>query len=57
MPEYQDEVKHKLNDVTGVVIATYYVGNIEYFDVRADDIIYYATPAANWETTSKEEDR
>lgn len=51
MADYQDTVKHKLNDVVGVVIATYELNNIPYFDVRVDEGIYYKTIAANWETT------
>jgi len=49
-PEYQDEVKHKKNDMVGVVIAKYVEGNVIYLDVRGyDDRIYYRTPMSNWE--------
>lgn len=52
MADYQDEVKHKLNDIVGTVIATYELDGRQYFDVRVDEQrIYYKTIAANWETT------
>ena len=53
LPDYQDEVKHINNEATGVVIAVYERNSIRYFDVRADDHIYYETPAENWLVTSK----
>lgn len=52
-PEFQDEVKHKLCDIAGTVIAVY-PGGIEtnYLDVRGtDNEIYYKTPANNWVVT------
>ena len=51
MVDYQDEVKHTLNDVVGTVIAMYEINGISYLDVRVDEGIYYQTLAANWETT------
>jgi hypothetical protein len=48
IPKYQDEVKHKLNETSGIVIAVYEKNGIKYFDVRADNRIYYATLAENW---------
>jgi len=53
LPDYQDEVKHINNEATGVVIAVYEINSIRYFDVRADDHIYYETPAENWTLVSK----
>lgn len=50
IPDYQDEVKHKITDVTGVVIAIYEIDGIIYFDVRDNDTIHYQTPANNWIT-------
>jgi len=51
-PELRDEVKHKNNDTTGIVITKYpggeNLGNL--LDVRGvNEKIYYATPAENWE--------
>ena len=46
-PDFQDEVKHKGGTI-GTVIATYTLRGVPYLDVRADDRIYYKTPAANW---------
>jgi len=53
LPDYQDEVKHTKNETTGVVIAVYEKNGIRYFDVRADDHVYYKTPAENWTVISK----
>lgn len=56
-PQYQDEVKHKLNDTTGVVIATYFDSG-ERLDVRSSNgKVYYGTAASNWEVVRTEEDR
>ena len=52
LPYYQDEVKHIDNETTGIVIAVYEKNGIKYFDVRADDRIYYETPAKNWKLVS-----
>lgn len=55
-----DEVKHKLNDTYGKVLAVYPMvlgSTTMYLDVRStEDKIYYTTPAANWETTIPAED-
>lgn len=48
IPKFQDEVKHKLNDITGVVVAVYEKEGIKYFDVRVDYRMYYETIASNW---------
>jgi archaeosine-15-forming tRNA-guanine transglycosylase len=56
IPDFQDEVKHKLNDTTGVVIAIYEKDGKTYLDVRADDRIYYETPRENWVVTAKNEE-
>lgn len=58
LPNYQDTVKHKTSaiPVVGVVIAKYPWNNQQYLDVRADDRIYWATPAENWETIQTEEE-
>lgn len=52
-PELRDEVKHKMADMTGIVIAKWpSCANPEedLLDVRgANDKIYYSTPAKNWE--------
>lgn len=50
MAEYQDEVKHINEDVTGIVIADYTIKGTRYFDIRIDDHIKYGTPATNWIT-------
>lgn len=51
IPDFQDEVKHKLNDTVGTVIAVYTLSGSRYLDVRVDRRIYYMTPAANWTVT------
>lgn len=57
-PGYQDYVKNKHNDMTGIVIAKYVVNRETYLDVRGfDDRIYYGTRAKNWTTVSTEEER
>lgn len=49
-PELRDEVKHKNNDMTGVVISKYPIGEAIMLDVRGyNDKIYYGTPAKLWE--------
>lgn len=56
-PKYQDEVRHKLNDTTGTVIAKYFYGKAAYIDVRrTDGKIQYNTKAENWVVTKKAED-
>ena len=66
IPEFQDEVKHKTSDMTGVVIAKYSAPNMTvpgypqtwFLDVRgANEKIYYQTPAENWETVRTEGER
>ena len=55
--EYYDHVKHKNNDMTGVVIAIYQRDDVTVFDVKGDDEkIYYKTPAANWTFVKEEHD-
>lgn len=58
LPEFQDEVKHKTADMTGVVIAKYprpnmtVPGNPQLWALdirRADEVIEYNSPAENWE--------
>lgn len=60
VPEVGDEVKHKLNDTYGKVIAKYpevYNPTVIRLDVRSsEDRIHYNTPAANWVTTMAVED-
>jgi len=51
MADFQDEVRHVSGEAFGTVIAVYEKNGVRYFDVRADDHIYYETPAANWITT------
>lgn len=52
LANYRDEVKHMLNDTTGVVIAKYVEGGKTYLDVRStDDHIHERTPAENWTVT------
>jgi len=51
-PDYQDEVKHKTNGITGMVIAIYKKNGITYLDVRDNDRIYYETPITNWQTVA-----
>jgi len=53
LPDYQDEVKHINNEAAGIVIAVYEINSVRYFDVRANNRIYYKTPAANWTLVSK----
>ena len=54
-PALRDEVKHKVSDMSGIVISKYPKklpdGKIEPFlDVRGhNEKIYYDTPAKNWE--------
>ena len=56
-PNYQDRVKHKYVDASGVVIAKYEKHDETYFDVRSDnDRIWYGTMAKNWETIQTEEE-
>ncbi len=56
-PEYQDEVKHALTEVTGVVIAKYLFAGETFFDIRGSEgKIYYHTHAKKWMTTRKAED-
>ena len=51
-PEYQDVVKSKTSDISGIVIAKYTIEGKNFLDVRgSDDKIYYQTLAGNWETT------
>ena len=56
-PEFQDAVKHRSREATGVVIAkydSYFKGHkTALVDVRDDNgrRIYWASPAQNWETT------
>lgn len=57
MADFQDEVKHTESGYVGIVIATYTIDEVAYFDVRIDDNhIEYKTPAAFWETTVLAED-
>ena len=61
MPErviqIRDEVKHKHNDVSGIVISKYLIGSELLLDVRSDDDkIYYCTPIKNWSTVRAVED-
>ena len=53
LPGYQDEVKNKNNEFSGVVIAVYEISGIKYFDVRVDERIFYETRAENWVLVSK----
>lgn len=50
-PDFMDIVKHKFNDVSGTVIATYTINSIPYLDVRSEDDsrVYWQTPTANWD--------
>lgn len=50
-PNFQDVVKHKIADVSGVVIAKYPAGNDQFLDVQDDEVnkVYWGTPAKNWE--------
>jgi hypothetical protein len=49
-PELQDEVKHRNNDMSGIVIAKYLMNNKQHLDVRrADEKIQYGSPVENWE--------
>ena len=64
IPEYQDDVRSKINEASGRVIAVYDLPDKEgimqtYFDVeKADeDGVWYKTLATNWETTSTEKER
>lgn len=53
-PDMADEVKHKTDDMAGVVIAKYPGGenSEKLLDVRGvNEKIYYGTPAKNWEVT------
>lgn len=57
-PNYQDEVKNRLNDSTGVVIAKYTMDGETYLDVRgSEDRIFYHTKAKNWDVVNTEKDR
>jgi hypothetical protein len=57
-PEYQDEVKHKKTDTTGIVIAKYKIGPMQVLDVRdSNDIIHYGSPAKNWDIVQTREKR
>lgn len=60
VPEVGDEVKHKLNDTYGKVIAKFpdlQDASKIRLDVRSsEDRIYYYTPASNWVTTAAVED-
>lgn len=48
-PELMDEVKNKINDVVGTVIAKYPYEGSQHLDVRtSNDKICYCTPASNW---------
>jgi hypothetical protein len=52
-----DEVKCKLNDTAGVVIANYVINNVTYLDVRdTAEHIHYKTPASNWEVVRTREE-
>ena len=58
-PGYQDEVKHKTDDITGTVIAKYAdsIDGQVYIDVRGDDErIYYNSPVENWTTVRTREE-
>ena len=58
IPEYQDTVKNKNNEATGIVIAKYRLDGETYLDVRSfEDKIYYKTPIDNWSAVSTEEER
>lgn len=58
IPEMADEVKSKINDSTGTVIAKYFSSyGEERLDVRSfDNQIYYATNIANWEVVRTREE-
>jgi hypothetical protein len=53
IPDFQDEVKNKVSGVVGIVVAKYILDGVEYFDVRVDNRIYWATPKANWDVVKK----
>ena len=56
-PEYQDEVKCKNNDNTGVVIAKYMHAGESYLDVRlSDEHVCYLTKTKNWAVVRLAED-
>ena len=60
VPEVGDEVKNKLNDTYGKVVARY-PDNLDSAKIRLDvrtseDSIKYYTPATNWVTTAAVED-
>lgn len=54
-PEYQDRVKCKNNEYSGIVIAKYMFEGISYLDIRIDDdTICYQTKTKNWKTLETE---
>ena len=59
IPKYQDEVKHRLNDAAGVVIAKYLYRESMRIDVRSssEEKIYYTSPIENWEVVRTAEER
>jgi hypothetical protein len=58
IPKFQDDVHHKEQDVTGVVIANYAIDGKDVLDVRISDTsVIYETLAENWETIRTEEER
>lgn len=49
-PELRDEVKHKISDMTGMVITKYSKDGKYYLDVvGVNNSVYYDTPMENWE--------
>lgn len=57
-PECWDEVKHKTNDMSGIVIAKFMMNGRSYLDVRCfDGRVRYNTPASNWLVINTEEER
>ena len=57
VPNYQDEVKSKINDMAGTVIAKYTMFGSQYFDIRGvDGKIYSKTKAENWTTVRTREE-
>ena len=57
-PNFQDQVRNTVSNVTGTVIAKYAEDGVTYFDVRwaTEDKVWYHTPAANWETVKGYDD-
>lgn len=57
-PQYQDEVKHKKNDATGIVIAKFMLNGKWHIDVRSfAGRIHYNSPVENWTVVNTEEMR